>query len=105
MLSLLSMFGVKLTFKSESQSSSGVLNPDITSKQSPNIESKESINDVTICDELTVEQKQQLHDLLSDYSDIFSDVPQVTNVINHLYVRTIISTCLREIFFLFFHLF
>jgi hypothetical protein len=26
-------FGVKLTFKSESQSSSGVLNPDITSKQ------------------------------------------------------------------------
>jgi hypothetical protein len=26
----------------------------------PNIESKESINDVTICDELTVEQKQQL---------------------------------------------
>ena len=50
----------------------------------PNIESKESINDVTICDELTVEQKQQLHDLLSDYSDIFSDVPQVTNVIKHV---------------------
>ena len=31
----------------------------------PNIESKESINDVTICDELTFEQKQRLHDLLS----------------------------------------
>ena len=46
----------------------------------PNIESKE---DVIICDELTVEQKQQLHDLLSDYSDIFSDVPQVTNVIKY----------------------
>jgi hypothetical protein len=38
------------------------LNVSLTS----NIEGKESINDVTICDELTVEQKQQLHDLLSD---------------------------------------
>jgi hypothetical protein len=32
------------------------LNVSLTS----NIEGKESINDVTICDELTVEQKQQL---------------------------------------------
>lgn len=57
---------------------------DLNVSLTPNIESKESINDVTICDELTVEQKQQLHDLLSDYSDIFSDVPQVTNVIKHV---------------------
>jgi hypothetical protein len=57
---------------------------DLNISLTPNIESKESINDVTICDELTVEQKQQLDDLLSDYSDIFSDVPQVTNVIKHV---------------------
>ena len=50
---------------------------------SPGFESKESIDDVKIADELSVEQKQQLHDLLSDYSDIFSDVPQVTNIIQH----------------------
>jgi hypothetical protein len=53
---------------------------DLNVSLTPNIESKESINDVTICDELTVEQKQQLDDLLSDYSD----VPQVTNVIKHV---------------------
>jgi hypothetical protein len=57
---------------------------DLNVSLTPNIESKESINDVTICNELIVEQKQQLHDLLSDYSDILSDVPQVTNVIKHV---------------------
>ena len=57
---------------------------DLNVSLTPNIESKESINDVTVCDELTVEQKQQLHDLLSDYSDIYCDVPQVTNVIKHV---------------------
>jgi hypothetical protein len=46
---------------------------DLNVSLTPNTESKESINDVTICNELIVEQKQQLHDLLSDYSDILSD--------------------------------
>jgi hypothetical protein len=36
---------------------------DLNVSLTPNIESKESINDVTICNELIVEQKQQLHDL------------------------------------------
>jgi hypothetical protein len=57
---------------------------DLKVSLAPNIKSKESINDVTSCDQLTVEQNQQLHDLLSAYSDILSDVPQVTNVIKHV---------------------
>lgn len=52
-------------------------------KISPEMVGKESIRDVTICDELTDKEKGQLESLLSEYSDIFSDVPKITDVIQH----------------------
>lgn len=47
----------------------------------PVIEAKENFDDVTISEKLPVEQKQQLGQLLFEYSDILTDDPLVTNVI------------------------
>lgn len=50
-------------------------------KFAPVIEAKENFDDVTISEKLPVEQKQHLGQLLFEYSDILSDDPLVTNVI------------------------
>ncbi|CAC5404352.1 Transposon Ty3-I Gag-Pol polyprotein,Transposon Ty3-G Gag-Pol polyprotein [Mytilus coruscus] len=44
---------------------------------------KESVDDVKISPELTDEERQQLKELLSEYDAIFSEVPKVTNIIEH----------------------
>lgn len=49
----------------------------------PVLRRKESVEDVNISPELTVEENKQLQELLSEYEDIFSDVPKVTNIIEH----------------------
>ncbi|CAC5401084.1 unnamed protein product [Mytilus coruscus] len=56
---------------------------DFNAKVVPVIEAKETIDYITIYEELSVEQKQQLGQLLFEYSDIFSDVLQVSDVIQH----------------------
>ena len=55
------------------------MNPAIT----PSLERKETIDDVHISHDLSEEEKKQLKDLLREYRDIFSDIPQVTNIIEH----------------------
>ena len=49
----------------------------------PPLERKETIDDVHISHDLSEEEKKQLKDLLREYQDIFSDLPQVTNIIEH----------------------
>ena len=44
---------------------------------------KEDINDVQIGHELTIEQSEQLRDLLGNFVAVFSDVPGKTDVIEH----------------------
>ena len=44
---------------------------------------KETINDVKINCELTNEQQQDVKQLLSEYQDIFTDVPNITNLGEH----------------------
>ena len=48
-----------------------------------NCEQKETVDQVQINPELSSQQKKQVNDLLREYSDIFSDVPRVTNLIEH----------------------
>jgi hypothetical protein len=48
-----------------------------------NVKQKETVNDVLINPELSKQQKQQVVALLQEYLDIFSDVPKVTNLIEH----------------------
>jgi hypothetical protein len=55
------------------------MNPVIT----PALERKEAIDDVHISHDLSEEEKKQLKYLLMEYQDIFSDIPQVANIIEH----------------------
>lgn len=50
---------------------------------SPALQRKESVDDVHISPELTSDERKQLKELMVEYDDIFSDVPQVTNIIEH----------------------
>ena len=50
---------------------------------SPVLQRKESVDDVHISPELTSDERKQLKELMVEYDDIFSDVPQVTNIIEH----------------------
>ena len=49
----------------------------------PALQRKESVDDVHISPELTSDERKQLKELMVEYDDIFSDVPQVTNIIEH----------------------
>ncbi|KAL5004007.1 hypothetical protein ScPMuIL_017463 [Solemya velum] len=44
---------------------------------------KETVDDVTICSDLTREQVGELESLLSEFSDVLSDVPKQTSLITH----------------------
>lgn len=44
---------------------------------------KEMENDVGLSNDLSADQQQQLRSLLSEYSDVFTDVPKQTNLITH----------------------
>ena len=44
---------------------------------------KESVNDVVINTDLSSEQQDEVRSLLREYKEIFSDVPKVTNIIEH----------------------
>jgi hypothetical protein len=48
---------------------------------SPALQRKESVDDVHISPELTSDERKQLKEHMVEYDDIFSDVPQVTNII------------------------
>ena len=47
------------------------------------VKQKESVNDVMINSDLSSEQQDEVRLLLREYKDIFSDVPKVTNLIEH----------------------
>jgi hypothetical protein len=49
----------------------------------PALERKETIDDLHISHDLSEEEKKQLKYFLREYEDIFSDIPQVTNIIKH----------------------
>ena len=49
----------------------------------PILEQTENVKDVVINPRLKDSQKHQLENLLQQYSDIFSDVPKVTNLLEH----------------------
>src|SRR5260221_13772499 len=44
---------------------------------------KETYRDVKIGDNLTVGQRAEVENLLAEFSDIFSDVPKLTNLVEH----------------------
>ena len=48
-----------------------------------NLKQKETVDDVTINQALTVEQQEQVKKLLMEVKEIFSDVPKVTHLIEH----------------------
>ena len=47
------------------------------------VKQKETVNDVVINLELSPEQQSEVRSLLREYKEIFSDVPKVTNLIEH----------------------
>jgi len=47
------------------------------------VKQKENVNDVVINPDLSSEQQNEVRSLLSGYKEIFSDVPKVTNLIEH----------------------
>ena len=48
-----------------------------------NLKQKETVKDVIINPELNTEQQAAIREILNEYQDIFSDVPKVTNLIEH----------------------
>jgi len=48
-----------------------------------NLKQKETVEDVVINPDLTAEQQTEVKQLLSEYREIFSDVPTVTHLIEH----------------------
>ena len=61
----------------------GVQDDEVNPAITPPLERKETIDDVNISHDLSEEEKKQLKDLLREYQDIFSDTPQVANIIDH----------------------
>jgi len=47
------------------------------------VKQKESVNDVVINPDLSSEQQDEVRSLLTEYKEIFSDVPKVSNLIEH----------------------
>ena len=48
-----------------------------------NLKQKETVDDVVVIPDLTTEQLTEVKQLLSEYREIFSDVPTVTHLIEH----------------------
>jgi len=48
-----------------------------------NFNQKETVKDVVINPELSAAQQSEIRELLDEYSEIFSDVPRVTHLIEH----------------------
>ena len=51
--------------------------------QFPAYTSKESVSDVQVCNDLSHEKKAEIQELLNEFSDVFSDVPGTTNIVEH----------------------
>ena len=49
----------------------------------PSLDQTEFVEDVKICDDLFESQRVEAHALLSEFSEVFSDVPSKTNCIEH----------------------
>ena len=49
----------------------------------PAYTSKESVSDVQVCNDLSPEKKAEIQELLNEFSDVFSDVPGTTNIVEH----------------------
>ena len=47
------------------------------------VKQKENVNDVVINPDLSSEQHDEVRSLSIEYKEIFSDVPKVTNLIEH----------------------
>jgi len=47
------------------------------------LKQKETVDDVVVNPDLTTEQLTEVKQLLSEYREIFSDVPTVTHLIKH----------------------
>ena len=47
------------------------------------VSTRETVSDVHICPELSETQKEELHQLLDEYHDIFSDLPGETKLAEH----------------------
>lgn len=56
--------------------------------QFPITESNESVNDVQVNEELDGEKKHELRLVLNSYSDIFTDIPGTTDIVEHEIVLT-----------------
>ena len=48
-----------------------------------NLKQKETVENVVVNPDLTAEQQTEVKQLLSEYREIFSDVPTVTHLIEH----------------------
>ena len=49
----------------------------------PAYTSKESVSDVQVCNDLSPEKKAEIQELLNEFSDVFSDVPGTSNIVEH----------------------
>ena len=56
---------------------------DIDFKATPQLVGKETVKDVKISDELTNKQHDQVSSLIREFSDIFTDVPKRTDLVQH----------------------
>jgi len=61
---------------------------ELNAEMIPVVDGKETVKDVDLSTELSEQEAVELQDLLSEYPDIFSDVPKITDVIQHT-VRTV----------------
>jgi len=48
-----------------------------------NLKQNETVKDVIINPELNTEQQAEIREISNEYQDIFSDVPKVTNLVEH----------------------
>ena len=80
----------------------GVHDDEVNPTIAPPLERKETIDDVHISHDLSEEEKKQLKDLLREYQDIFSDLPQVTNIIDYPAISTFaVQICYTNKFLLY----
>src|SRR5260221_13883249 len=64
----------------------------------PNSMQKETYRDVKFGDNLTVGQRAEVENLIAEFSDIFSDVPKLTNLVEHdIQLTSEVTHALRKI--------
>ena len=56
--------------------------------QFPTYVAKESVRDVQVSSDLTFEEQAEVQELLTEFSDVFTDVPGTTNIVEHEIILT-----------------